>query len=200
MRHLVPATLVLTALIAGCQPAIKHDENSPYFAPPIGSQLILKKPVAIKADDARAYFQNGAIVPRTIDYFTPHCQLEVNNVMPVTQTLQPDTFTITQVSRKTFDVVQVGNTQLARVGFGIGIGLGFGDDGVSDIMYAWQMKLSSAKQPHVRMLICGGVFDKPVDAEYPSINEMRRALGDYGELITPASPDRYAPRETPAAR
>lgn len=201
--------ILLVLGLSACAPTIPRDPDSPYFAPPVGSKFILKKPVTIRPDEARAYFQNGAIVPRTINYYAPHCQLEVDDVLPAEQTVQPDTFTITEVSRDSFDVVQSGTTRIA--GIGISIGLGMGDsDGVSDIMYAWRMKLESAKQPKVRTLICGGVFDYPADAEYPSINEMRRTLGDYAELnidvskrsttrwfITPTSRDPYARQGIP---
>jgi hypothetical protein len=185
MRLSTTATVIVTTALAACAPNIPRDENSPYFAPPVGSQLILKKAVAIKPNEARAYFQHGEIVPRTINYYEPHCQLEVNDVLPVPQTVKPGTFTITAVSQRDFDVVQTGNTRLAS---GFGRFSVFDDDGVSNIMYAWQMRLTSAEQPNVRALICGGVFAIPVDAERPTINEMRQALGNYAEIrLAPAT-------------
>ena len=47
------------------------------------------------------------------------------------------------------------------------------------------MRLSSAEQPDVYRLVCRGGEDNPADAIPPSIQEMRRALGDYATLQLP---------------
>lgn len=179
MKLHIVILFIITNLTA-CTPKIPHDENSPYFAPAVGSQLILKKDVRIEPEKARAYFQNGVIV-KSINYYAPHCQLEVNDVLAISQTVRADTFTITEVSADNLEIVQATNIQLAsNTDIRASIGIHYPD--VSDIMYARRMKLSSTQQTNVRALICAGVFDSPMDAEYPSINEMRQALGDYAEL------------------
>lgn len=182
-----PLLLLLFSLpLLACTHQIVRDVNNPWYAPPVGTRVVLPEPVRIPPRSARVYFQDGRILGGGVDHFAPHCQLEVNAVKDQAQTVKAGEFVITDVSQRHDEVVSAGNVKLAaHVGLGVGVGFGlFGGD-VGDIMRAWHMRLHSPDQPNVRALICGGAFDHPSLAETPSITQIRAALGRHVILQLP---------------
>lgn len=177
----------VAAGLSGCATQVPRDTSSPWYAPPVGTRVILTEAITIPARSARAYFQDGWITGGGVNHFAPHCQLEINTVSDSAQTVRAGEFVITGVSRRSHEVVKAGEVRVAtRFGIGIGVGL-FGSD-VSDIMQAWHMRLHAEDRPEVSALICGGAFDHPSRAETPSIDEMRYALGKHVILELPEAP------------
>lgn len=176
------ALCAIAAITAACATQIPRDTANPWYAPPVGTRVILPEAISIPARSARAYFQDGRITGGGVNHFAPHCQLEINSVSDTAQTVRAGEFVITGVSQRSHEVVRAGAIRVATR-FGIGIGL-FGSD-VGDIMQAWHMRLHAGDRPEVRALICGGAFDHPSRAETPSIDEMRRALGEHVILELP---------------
>lgn len=172
----------VAAGLSGCATQIPRGTASPWYAPPVGTRVILPEAITIPARSARAYFQDGRITGGGVNHFAPHCQLEINRVSDSAQTVRAGEFVITGVNQRSHEVVRAGEIRVAAR-FGIGIGL-FGSD-VGDIMQAWHMRLHAGDRPEVRALICGGAFDHPSRAETPSIDEMRRALGKHIILELP---------------
>ncbi|HSH29412.1 MAG TPA: hypothetical protein VK971_05830 [Thiohalobacter sp.] len=173
-----------TGLATGCATQTPRGSASPWYPPPLGTRVVLPEAITIPARSARVYFQDGRITGRGVNHFAPHCQLEVNRVSAAPQTVPTGVFTVTDVHRRTSEVVDSRAVQVAgRIGIGIGIGL-FGSD-VGDIMQAWHMRLHADDRADVRALICGGAFDHPSQAQTPSIDQMRRALGEHVRLELP---------------
>jgi len=160
-----------------CTNLVPKDENSPYYPVPPGSKLILHRDLPIPPDSARAYLQYGQSVkaPHTSD---PYCQFEVNDVLPVEQTLKADEFVVrkTQMDER-FISMQPSLIVAAKHGFGM-------DDGDS-VTLVWYLWLDSSRQPNVLRLICGGRFDDRYRARRPSIKEIREQLGDVATLVIP---------------
>ena len=172
-------------MIAGCATQAPRDTASPWYAPPAGTRVVLPQPVTIPARSARVFFQDGRVTGRGVNHFAPHCELEVNAVRETAWRVPAGEFVITDVSRRTQEVVRAQPRQLA-VRFGIGVGFGlFGGSDVGDVMEAWVMRLQGEGRTDVRALICGGAFDHPSRAETPSIAEMRAALGEHVLLELP---------------
>ncbi|BCO32218.1 hypothetical protein TspCOW1_23210 [Thiohalobacter sp. COW1] len=170
--------------LAGCATQAPRGTASPWYPPPLGTRVILPEAITIPARSARVYLQDGWITGRGVNHFAPHCQLEVNRVSDAPQTVPAGEFTVTDVQRRISEVVDSRAVQVAgRIGIGIGIGL-FGSD-VGDIMQAWHMRLHADGRADVRALICGGAFDHPSQAQTPSIDQMRRALGRHVILELP---------------
>lgn len=185
MKRLLLA-LAGAALVAGCGP-VPRDENYVYYHPPVGTQVTVHKTLDIPPGRARVFLQNGQIVAYTArNQYYPNCEFEINTVDDTVRQIQPDTFRVNRVQIKRDQVAQSRPVQVA--GVGIGIGMGIGDIGSTNIMWVVEMYLKSAQQPDVLRLTCRGGEDRPSDAEPPSINEMRHALGDYASIELP--PDR----------
>ena len=60
-----------------------------------------------------------------------------------------------------------------------------GGNGETRLMYFYFMGLHAEKQTNVTYLVCGGALEDPAFADYPTIQEIRAAMGDYATLILP---------------
>jgi hypothetical protein len=167
-------------LIGACQPgSLTNVKNvdSPYYPPPVGSRLILKKELAIPVGSASVALQSGQLVSqRSVDQYYPNCRLEVDAVLSTTQTVTADEFLVTHVTTRSYQV-------MARDGI-IKVGLNLAGS-MSMFNYITVMKLSSARQPQVRSLTCQQ-WGEPVFGKQVSIQQMRATLGDFFSLELPA--------------
>jgi hypothetical protein len=146
---------------------------------PAGALVQVLKPITVPPGRARVFLQ--AAGPGGQYY--PSCNFEVRELMQDSaQTIEPDVFRVTRVHRAPFvEVVQTEPVRMAALQIAIG-----GSDG-SDSMIAptVHMELHSGRQPDVVRLTCRGGFADPYDADYPSIEEIRGALGDWARLELP---------------
>lgn len=172
---------VLSAALAaaGCAAPAVVDEQSRLYPPPVGTVIELHKDLTVAPDSARVTIQRGAVAA-AVHPFDIWCQLEVDDVFPVEQIVRADTFTVYKVSRETDQVVMRGALQMVA-----GTDSSYGG-GSSDVTQIWHLWLKSTLQPNVRRLSCGGSFEPPHDAEYPSLIEIRAALGEVATLRLPA--------------
>ena len=182
-----PIVAAIVLIAAGCQ-SYQGDEASPYYTVPVGSTLILTRPITIPPDQVGALLQYGQIAPwPQINAYRPHCKFEVRNRVPNAQTVTPDEFLITRVSRALLPSVSNGSVLYARASVGIGIGIGIdgvAGDGPSVQTFATRMDLGSSRQPNVFRLTCGQ-WGYPYDGQYLSIDEIRAALGNVFRLQIP---------------
>lgn len=181
--HTTHASIIPLAclfLLSGCGPLLIRDDARNAYVPIQSGTFELHKEVTIRGGRTRAYFQDGAIVPG-VDEFRPHCQLDVNTLVDVPRAIQPDIFTITRISLRTDEIVQAAPVHLAALGLGHAA-FGPSDSGLPRRMHVYLFFLRSDRQADVRVLICGGAFDDPADAERPSLGEIARSLGEYGTL------------------
>jgi hypothetical protein len=72
-----------------------------------------------------------------------------------------------------------GGIKLAAAGDAIRLA---GDDSNEWLMYTFRMQLLSDAQAETPTLVCGGAYNFPFYARYPTLQEMRDALGDYATL------------------
>jgi hypothetical protein len=168
-------------LLSGCGPLVIRDDERNAYVPIQTGTFELHKDVTIRAGRTRAYLQDGAIVPG-VNEFRPHCQLDVNTLQDVPRTIKPDQFNITRISMRTDEIVQASPLRLAALGdIGLAASDAF-DGGLTRRMYVYLFFLHSDRQPDVRVLICGGAFDDPIDAKLPTLGEIARVLGENGTL------------------
>lgn len=141
------------------------DESSPFFKVPVGSTLTLNKKLTVQPGKASVRMQDGDVMsfPR-IDKYYANCDFEVNTIAKEPTVIEPDTFTIMKVVNEhdfTTDDSVIST---------------FDSGGDSAVDYMTVMYLESKKQPDVLRMTCTH-WEDPIDAEYLSINEMRKAMG-----------------------
>jgi hypothetical protein len=158
------------AFVAGlfCQVTFAGDESSPFYKVPVGSTLTLNQPLTIQPRHASVRMQYGKVMTYSqIDAFYPNCDFEVRTIAKQATTINPDTFLITKVVNE--EDVAAGNWNVFAF-------FGSGDGGPSHVDYMTIMYLESVKQPDVLRITCTH-WEDPVEAEFLSIQQMRKAMG-----------------------
>ena len=99
--------------------------------------------------------------------------------METAQTIPAGHFRIGKVRGVQRYVRQPGVNMLAAAGGAIQLA----DDSSNEwYMYTYHMQLLSEEQTEPPVLICGGAYNYPFYARYPTLQEIREALGDYASL------------------
>jgi hypothetical protein len=165
--------------LSACGPLTIKDTTTQSFIPIQRGVLELHQDVVIPAHRTRIFFQDGRLLYGINEYY-PHCQLRVRHISEQAQPVQADRFTIDKVFGTLDQVVSSDPVRVAAVG-AIAGGGGNGN-GESRLMYTYFMALHSDQQPHVTYLVCGGAFEEPAFADYPTLQDIRTAMGDYATL------------------
>ena len=143
-----------------------------------GSEFILRADVVIPPGQIRASFQGGQRVNGAGE-FEPRCELEVRDFAEEPQTISAGTYRIVAVRGLDRYVNRPGeNIQLAAAG-----ALQLASDTSSEwYMRTYHMTLQAEMQAAAPVLVCGGAYNYAFYVRYPTLQEMRVALGDYAEL------------------
>jgi len=183
--HTLLMPLLAAALAAGCA-------THPVPPPAPVTRLVLNQPVTVPEGQARAYLQDGAVVPR-IDEFRPPCALEIRQVSGPPRTVPAGVYPVTRVQDVTTPIVLAAPPrQLAQLDIGVGVGIGVGSgaifvsnrdyDGYADIFEGYHFWLADSARVGLMRLTCLGTRAQPVDVEPPTRAEMAQALGALGRL------------------
>ncbi len=175
---------VVVALLTACTSLPKHPVTQTWQKLEGATMLVLNRPVTIPAGQSSVVIQDGEVSPAGRDRYRPFCELSIDRLPDAPVTIAPDRFRIEHVKGQTLYtgtrqrfpllVVANGRLQLAMDG----------DDTLPiDVTEAWRMRLSSERQPHVVLLLCGGVEDNLVElAQPPTLAQIRSALGAVATL------------------
>ncbi len=182
--HLIIRTFVAVTgiiVISGCGASIKNNTVRPSVSPAAIVQV--NQQLEIPNGKARVYIQDGAVTTyRNIDKWSTYCSLRMQQKHASGEpklSVLPGQFKITKVieSEDGFNTVQ---TYVASLGWFIDVN----QHRSSHVIYAVEMRLSSADQPGVRALIC----EKRANTlgvnyrNYPTLAEIKTALGDTIEI------------------
>ncbi|MEJ2694158.1 MAG: hypothetical protein P8166_14235 [Candidatus Thiodiazotropha sp.] len=168
--------LVLTACAQ--RYLVNDDYDYPYNLPPVGSTLVVKKPITIPAGQVRVFLQHGEVFRKAdFDRYEPSCSPELRKLADVPRRIEPDSFIVSQVQRLTQEVVQTGTRRAAPAK------VEWQGSGKPMVVRGYHLWLGSAKQPDVMRMTCRGYFNDINRADPPSFNDVTRSLGDYAELI-----------------
>lgn len=178
MKGLFSILLVLLTSACAQQAMVNDDLDYAYNLPPVGSTLVLQKPVTIPAGQVRVFLQRGEIFSKAeFDRYEPSCSLELRKLADVPRTIEPDQFIITRVQRL---MQQVVDEPPAVNGL---MKASFDDSGGKPmVVHGYHLWLGSESQPGVMRMTCRGYFDDISRAEPPSLNDVKTSLGDYGHL------------------
>jgi len=163
--------VLVTIGLSSCSYQAPKDPNSSFYAPPVGSQLILHRAITIPANNTEVRIQNGKVIQSSwdLDTYYANCHFELREIANVERTVQPDSFNVTRVHRDTENVMLNTPTVVASAGAGNG--------GPPLVDYMTIMDLYSARQPEVMRISCQH-WNDPNDGEHLNINQIRKTLGD----------------------
>lgn len=180
MRLKLAITVLSVMVASACQQAPVRDEgeDSTRSRIAVGSTIVLNEALTVPAGHARVFLQNGKIKTKVkIERYRPHCNFEVRNVSDGSLQIEPDRFVVTDLIEDEEEVVEKrGPVQYAALKISGGM------DTVTLTSRFVRHSLNSASQPDVLWLTCHGGFADPFDVEYPSISDIRKALGEWVTL------------------
>ncbi len=180
MRWLVSGAVML---LAGCSSWLPD-----YSAEDSGWSLVLHKSLTVAGDNTRVFLQEGRMLPSLgFDQYRPACNLEVRSLAPQPRRIEPGSFVVNRIQPLREEVASWRPVMLASLTLaGAEV-----DHSPADIFLGYHFWLSSEAQPDVLRMTCRGVFAEPWEAEYPTLEEIAVALGDYATLQGPS--DRLTP-------
>ena len=170
--------LLILPSLSGCQSGLQVNTGDGNFRTLSAQTLVLHQDVRIPPRQAHAYFQRATGAGVGGEY-APHCELEVRPVLEEAQYVHAGVFEIRGIRGLTHYVRRPHkNIQLAAAaGFQL-----LAEDSGEWIMLAYHFTLHSDEQPDVLRLICGGAYNFPFYARYPSLEDIQQALGDVASL------------------
>jgi hypothetical protein len=183
--------IVLTLALFGfavCSSARDYGPDSPYYHFPTGWQIALNRPIEIPPGRTTAWLQYGRVVPYgPVPEDEPQCVFELDTVRATAQRVEPDSFTVTKVTR---NMTEFGGLTASPGFVRVDMTLGRGGNGSPSWMYYQTVfHLRSENRPQVRSLTCqsnqyaAGV----IITRHLTVPEIRQALGQWFSLKLPAN-------------
>jgi len=131
----------------------------------------IKELLTVTPSNARVYIQNGMqIPPSKLNQYAINCEIEVRKVLELTQTVEPGKFEITRISTNDSSVVFL---EHSNIQYAMG-----GGRSSRDIKRSWKFTLQSDKDPDVMFMHCRGAMDNESNAELPTLEEIKQAVGN----------------------
>ena len=155
------------------------DEDSTFYAVPVGSVLVLNQELTISGNQVAIFVQNGEIKPeKDVDKYYQNCKFEIYTMSEQPRTVDSDSFEIIKVEDDIESSSLQKNTRLAVRGNTLSFGM---LDRSYVFNYATMMYLYSEKQKDVYRMTCQH-WEDVRDDRHLSITQMRDAMGDIFTL------------------
>ncbi|MCW8933841.1 MAG: hypothetical protein OQK98_03870 [Gammaproteobacteria bacterium] len=169
MKYINLAMLSLLTITSCSNEAIKDEDSYLYSVPP-GSTLTLNQNITIRANLARTFFQNGAVIDESnLNIYYPHCSLTTNTLTDKDRVISPAIFIV----QKVIDDEEYAQGYLHFASNNISVS----SDGPLITGLVSYYYLSSSIEQDVRTLECIR-WDSPYENRHLSIREIRKSLGD----------------------
>lgn len=171
-------------VLSACQQQPIRDEDSPWARIQPGSKIILHQTLTVPPGHARVFMQGGEVVAKVrLNQYLPHCNFETHSVSDGTLRIEADTFLVTNTYEGEEEVV-FRNRPLRYVAWSWN-GKDYNDPGMINLLV--HHDLNSPNQPQVMRLTCHAGLTEIWEAHYPSISDIRHAMGSIAtlELVQP---------------
>jgi hypothetical protein len=170
---------LVMVFLAGCTVNDTKDEDSVFYAVPVGSVLVLNQQVDIRGDQVAVYVQNGELMQyREVNFYKPNCKFEIYTMSEQARTVSQDRFEIVKVEDDIESSALQKTTRLAALDDAVTYGL---LDKSYVFNYATLMYLQSEQQKDVYRMTCQH-WEDVMDDRYLSVTQMRQAMGDVFTL------------------
>jgi len=151
---------------------IQPSLNSSYTQIKNKAWIEIKQPLQVSPENARVYLQNGKqIKPSELDFYQVNCEIEVNQVLDNIQTVFPGRYEIINISIDESSVVFMENAKIKIASLATSFPM--------EIKKYWKFSLQSKQHPEVINLFCRGIQNMPFDAQLPTLEEIKLAVGAY---------------------
>lgn len=187
-RNPVASRTVLTICfcllcVTACTPDMRLAGEGSLFGTLPGGEFILHQDITIAPGRRRMSFQDGSPAYAYGEFY-PHCELVLPEIREEPQIIPAGRYRIGRVIGQTHYVLRPRQNPVLLAAKGAGHNLLASDTG-EWIMEAYHISLHAETSAHRLTLVCGGAYNFPYDARYPTLAEMHHSLGDYATLKLP---------------
>jgi hypothetical protein len=171
--------LYVLLFLTACQSGALPRPTGTLFGQLTGGQFTLHREVSIAPGRVRLIFQEGT-ASQGASELQPRCELVVRRLLETPQTIPAGNYRIGKVrGMQRFVARPSERIMLAAAGKPIRLA----DDTSNEwYMHTYIMQLLSEQQEDAPTLVCGGAYNFAFYARFPTLQEMRVALGDYATL------------------
>ena len=174
VTNLLLGILFISFTFIGCAERQVKDPNSPWYRITTGSIVKLNQQLEIPVGSVRVFLQHGRAIRKSqLNHYYPNCNFEVRQLDSAPQYIDSGEFLITDVRWSKEQVVKWHGAQIASRFSG-----GFLSDDSASIYRYYHFRLESVDQPNLMRLTCRGGLEDRYQADLPSLDEIREALGD----------------------
>jgi hypothetical protein len=177
MMPKLPGLVVVAMMLTGCQQIPVQDEASEFSRIVPGSYIVLHQNLTVPEGHARVFVQKGKVrAMGRLNQYYPHCDFEVRKVSDGTMQVLAGRFLVTHLAVGEERVVQ------RSQGFYRAALTMSGDYLPAMVAPYVHHQLHSDSQPQVMRLTCHSGFTELNDAVYPSVRDIRKALGSIASV------------------
>lgn len=178
----VALSVCALALVSGCDYIAQSNRDyRAHHEIPDGSVLVLPEALPIAAGRRDIYLQNGELRPfGRVDRYYPYCEIVLRRLSDAPRSMPAGAYTI-HGAGPYIDPHGVQNGTWYTAGFGFG-----GDPAPSPQLFATRMMLAGPPGSDAQRMVCGAWFD-PTEGRYPTLSEIRSALGNFARLELPGA-------------
>lgn len=175
---------ILVLFLSACQQGPVRDINSPYYRIPVGSVLVLKRPLELPPDAVSLYIQDSELMdPSLLNRYQPYCKFEMWSRIDKRRVVEPDEFVVARTAWE-WEYVKGLSLPVQVAAFGVGI---FDDDGPMAIIDKTLLYLQSDRQPDVYRITCEH-WSRPIDSRPLKVAEIRATLKALFDLNIKGQP------------
>lgn len=169
--------LIYVLLLAGCQSTALISSDDRYFKVTPSATIEITQSLSVAPNSARAFLQNGKVISMgQLDLYDIDCEIEINTVSESRQIIEPGIFNVLATAQEESPIVMSMPVMLAALNYA------WASDSPVDIKRYYHFSLSAQNEQsnsQVRALICRGAQDEPYNAQLPTFEQMRQAVGQY---------------------
>ena len=182
----VLALLLILPIFSACQPGDTRPESSYYSTLPIGSSIILHRPLVVEVENFVVKIQKGKQAPKIGPFaFDPWCEFSLRERNMKAYTIQPATFTITRVVVHSSAILAQTPSSILVAGTG-SQWHHLANGSAPWIQHYTDMYLTSKTETDVYLLSCQYTANQPATEYSLSVEEIIQTLTPLVTIERPA--------------
>lgn len=173
--------IIMVGLLVACDfgQSFFIKKNDQYIEVVPQATIEILRVLTVEPNSARAFLQNGvAIHQAKLNLYDIDCEVEINTVSELRQTIQPGIFNVFAISEEESPIVMFSTPPVVA-------SLDYAwlyDNAPVDTKRYYLFRLEAQdkeSQSEVRAVICRGAQSEPYNARLPRMEEMNIAVGSY---------------------
>lgn len=170
--------LAAGVLLAACAAVGPDGPAARHFEIPTTASVVVRQAIVIPGGSAHAILQGAPVTRGELRRYEPYCEIELNDVHESEQAVRPGRFAITRVVRESLWAADDVPGRLTALAAAVKVDC-CGSTDAPYVLKGVRLRLHASEQPNVRELRCMAGWALAPVSLYPTVVEMREALGSF---------------------